>query len=211
MTALEIILAQKIVAIIRLAEYSRAVEVTEALLAGGISVLEFTLTGKGALEAIATVRKSIAESVCVGAGTVMKPDDALAAIDHGAQFVVTPTVRKHVISACLSRATLVLSGGFTPTELLEAYESGSELVKLFPARLAGPKYIQDLLAPLPFLKLVPTGGVSAGNARDYLDAGAAALGIGGNLVSGRAVAAGDWASITAAAADCLAAVTKKRE
>ena len=210
MSALEIIIAQRVVAIIRLAEYSRAVQVTKALLAGGISVLEFTLTGKGALEAITTVREKMGESVCVGAGTVLKADDALAAIDHGAQFVVTPAVRKQVISACLNRGILVLSGGFTPTELLDAYEAGSELVKLFPARLAGPKYIRDVLAPLPFLKLVPTGGVSAENARDYLDAGAVALGIGGNLVSGKAVAAEEYETITTAAAECIAAVNNTR-
>jgi len=205
MSAIEQILANKIVAIVRLEDYTRAVEVARALIAGGVSVLEFTLTGKGANEAIAAVRQNLGDAACVGVGSVLKPEDAHAAIDSGAQFVVTPALRKQVIAACVNRGTLVLSGGFTPTELLEAYEAGSELVKLFPAQQGGPRYLKDVLAPLPFLKLVPTGGVSAENARDYLAAGAVALGIGGNLVSKQAVAAGDFERIPAAARACAAA------
>jgi 2-dehydro-3-deoxyphosphogluconate aldolase/(4S)-4-hydroxy-2-oxoglutarate aldolase len=106
----------------------------------------------------------------------------------------------------VNRGVLVLSGGLTPTELLAAHEAGAELVKLFPARMGGPAYLKDVLAPLPFLKIVPTGGVSAENARDYLAAGASALGIGGNLIPAKAVAAGDFAQITAMAKACVAAV-----
>ena len=206
MNAIERILETKIVAIIRLDAYDKAVEVARALVEGGVSVLEFTLTGKGANEAIAAVRHSLGEAACVGVGSVLKPEDAHAAIESGAQFVVTPAVRPHVIAACVNRGTLVLSGGFTPTELLEAYEAGSELVKLFPAQQGGPRYLKDVLAPLPFLKLVPTGGVSAENARDYLSAGAVALGIGGNLISKQAVASGAFDQITAAAKATVAAV-----
>ena len=206
MSAIEHILAHKIIAIVRLDDYERAADVASALMAGGIAVLEFTLTGKGALEAVSAVRLALGDAACVGIGSVLKPEDAQAAIDSGAQFVVTPAVRKGVISACVSRDTPTLSGGFTPTELLEAYEAGSELVKLFPAQLGGPRYVRDVLAPMPFLKLVPTGGVSAENARDYLAAGAVALGIGGHLVSSKAVAAGAFEQITAAARACVASV-----
>lgn len=206
MSAIQKILTHKIVAIIRLDDYARAVEVAQALAAGGISVLEFTLTGQGAIEAITAVRRALGGAVCVGVGSVLKSDEAQAAIDAGAQFVVTPAVRKTVIAACLHRNTPIVCGGFTPTELLEAYEAGSELVKLFPAQSGGPRYLKDVLAPLPFLKLVPTGGVSGENARDYLAAGAVALGIGGHLVSNKVVAAGAFEQITSAARACVAAV-----
>lgn len=206
MTVKEIILHTKIVAIVRLEHYDTAVEVAQALVAGGIKAMEFTLTGRGAIAAIGSVRQALGDSACVGVGSVLQPQEAEAAIEGGAQFVVTPAVRRLVIAACVNRNTLVLSGGFTPTELLEAYEAGAELVKLFPAQQGGPRYLKDVLAPLPFLKIVPTGGVSAENARDYLAAGAVALGIGGNLVAKQAVAAGDYAAITAVAQACVAAV-----
>lgn len=206
MNAIDRILETKIVAIIRLDAYDRAVEVARALVDGGISALEFTLTGKGAIEAVAAAREALGDAACVGVGSVLQPEQARAAIESGAQFVVTPAVRKQVIAACVNRGTLVLSGGFTPTELLEAYEAGSELVKLFPAQQGGPRYLKDVLAPLPFLKLVPTGGVSPDNARDYLAAGAVALGMGGNLVSKQAVAAGDFGRITATAQASVAAI-----
>jgi 2-dehydro-3-deoxyphosphogluconate aldolase/(4S)-4-hydroxy-2-oxoglutarate aldolase len=206
MSAIEQILAKKIVAVVRLEDYTRAVDVARALAAGGITVLEFTLTGHGAIEAISATQKALGDSVCVGVGTVLETEDAKAAIDAGAQFAVTPAIRRQVIETCVKRKILVLGGGLTPTELLDAYEAGAELVKLFPARLGGPKYMKDVLAPLPFLKLVPTGGVSAENARDYLVAGAVAVGIGGSLVSSKLVAAEEFDQLTAAARACVDAV-----
>ena len=206
MSLIQTILDQKIVAIIRLENYDKAIEIATALVAGGISTLEFTLTGKGAMEAITSVRGALGDKVGVGVGSVLTPDDASDAIDAGAQFVVTPALRHSVIDLCINRETPIVCGGLTPTELLEAYEAGSELVKLFPAQLGGPRYLKDVLAPMPFLKLVPTGGVSPDNARDYLAAGAVALGIGGNLISKKAVAEGDFAQITDAAQACIAAI-----
>ncbi len=206
MSAIQQILAKKIVAVVRLDDYTRAVEVAQALVAGGVSVLEFTLTGHGALEAISATRLALGDAACVGVGTVLKSEEAEAAIDAGAQFAVTPAVRRQVIATCIKRQTLILCGGFTPTELLEAYEAGAELVKVFPAQLGGPKFIKDVLAPMPFLKLVPTGGVSPENARDYLSAGAVAVGIGGNLVSNKLVAAEAFDQITATAQACMDAI-----
>jgi 2-dehydro-3-deoxyphosphogluconate aldolase/(4S)-4-hydroxy-2-oxoglutarate aldolase len=206
MSTKELILAQRIVAIIRLDDYDRAVDVARALLAGGVPVMEFTLTGAGAIEAITATRRELGDAVCVGLGSVLHAEQATAAIDAGAQFIVTPALRRPVIAACVNRNIPSLCGGVTPTELLDAYEAGSELVKLFPARLGGPAYVKDVLAPLPFLKLVPTGGVSAENARAYIDAGASALGIGGNLVPKAAVASGSFEQITAVARACVAAI-----
>ncbi len=206
MSAIQQILANKIVAVVRLDDYTRAVEVAQALVAGGVNVLEFTLTGHGALEAISATRQALGDTACVGVGTVLKSEEAEAAIDAGAQFAVTPAVRRQVIATCVKRHTLILCGGFTPTELLEAYEAGAELVKVFPAQLGGPKFIKDVLAPMPFLKLVPTGGVNPENARDYLSAGAVAVGIGGNLVSNKLVAAEAFDQITATARACMDAI-----
>jgi len=203
MSVIEQILSKKIIAVVRLDDYTGAIDVARALVAGGITVLEFTLTGQGAIEAVSATRKAMGDAVCVGVGTVLKAEDADAAINAGAQFAVTPAVLRQVIATCVKRQTLVLGGGFTPTELLEAHESGAELVKVFPARLGGPKFIKDVLAPLPFLKLVPTGGVGPENARDYLEAGAVAVGIGGNLVSNKLVAAEAFDQITATARACV--------
>lgn len=206
MNPTERIIKQKIVAIVRLPDYDRAVDVARALVAGGIDVLEFTLTGTGAMEAIAATRRELGDAALIGVGSVLLADQATAAIDSGAQFVVTPALRRPVIAACRNRTVPIACGAFTPTELLDAHEAGAELVKLFPARLGGPSYVKDVLAPLPFLKLVPTGGVGPENAQAYLAAGAAALGIGGNLIAADAVAQGDFARITATARECVAAV-----
>ena len=208
MYAMEQILTKKIVAVVRLDDYSRAVDVARALAAGGVSILEFTLTGQGAIEAVTATRKALGDAVCVGVGTVLKSEDAAAAIEAGAQFEVTPALRRQVIETCTKRNTLILCGGQTPTELLDAYEAGAEMVKVFPARLGGSKFIRDVLAPLPFLKLVPTGGVSPDNAREFLEAGAVAVGIGGNLVSNKLVAAGAFDQITETAQACVQAVQR---
>ena len=209
MSVFQEILAKKIVAVVRLNNYTRAVDVAQALVAGGIPILEFTLTGKGALEAIRATRLALGDQACVGVGTVLKPEDAQAAIELGAQFVVTPVLRHKVIAACLKRQTLILCGAFSPTEILDAYEAGAELIKVFPAQNGGPKYIKAVLAPMPFLKLVPTGGVNPENAREYLAAGAVAVGIGGNLVSNTLVEAGAFDQITATAQACVKAVNRQ--
>lgn len=206
MSVIQRILAEKIIAVVRLDDYARAVDVARALVAGGVTVLEFTLTGAGAFEAITATRRALGDTACVGVGTVLIVAEAEAAINAGAQFAVTPAVRPAVIAACVRHNIPIACGGFTPTELLEAHEAGAELVKLFPAQLGGPKYLKDILAPLPFLKIVPTGGVSADNARDYLAAGAAAVGIGGNLVSNKLVAASAFDQITLGAQKCVAAI-----
>ena len=206
MSVLQKVLDQKIVAVIRLSDYRSAVELAQALVAGGVNVLEFTLTGTGTLDAIRATRQALGDEACVGVGTVLRSEDVDRAIDVGAQFVVTPILRRQVIAACARQRTLIICGGFSPTEILDAFEAGAELVKVFPARVGGPKFISDLLAPMPFLKLVPTGGVSQENAHEYLEAGAVAVGIGGNLVSQKLVEAGAFDQITASAQSYLRAV-----
>jgi 2-dehydro-3-deoxyphosphogluconate aldolase/(4S)-4-hydroxy-2-oxoglutarate aldolase len=205
-TIIDAILETRIIAIVRLERYDRAVEITRALLAGGISVVEFTLTGGGAYDAIAATRAALGDAAQIGVGTVLNVEAATASIDAGAQFVVTPTTSPAVIRACVARGTPILSGALTPTEALMAHEAGADMVKLFPARFGGPQYLRDMLAPLPFLRIVPTGGVSAENARAYIDAGAVAVGIGGSLITAQAVAQADWARITAGARSVVEAI-----
>lgn len=200
---LDSLLNAGIIAVVRLEQYDQAVAVAEALLEGGILAIEFTLTGAGAAEAISATRAALGDAAQIGVGTVLTPEAAETAIDAGAQFVVTPVVRPAVIAACRTRDVPILCGALTPTEVLTAHEAGADMIKIFPARAVGPQYLRDLLAPLPGLHLVPTGGIDASNARAYLDAGAVAVGIGGSLVSASAVASGDWKQITSAARACV--------
>lgn len=204
--ALTAILRSRIVAIVRLTNYDRVLDVTQALLTGGISVIEYTLTGQGAVVAIEKARTAYGESAIIGAGTVLTPEAVQDVSRAGAQFVVTPVLKRSVIDACHQQALPIICGALTPTEIQTAHEAGAALIKVFPARQMGPQYIRDVLAPLPHVRLLPTGGVNAQNIGAYLDAGAVAVAIGGNLVTEQSVAAGDWASIASQAAACVSAV-----
>jgi 2-dehydro-3-deoxyphosphogluconate aldolase/(4S)-4-hydroxy-2-oxoglutarate aldolase len=196
---IEDILKTRIIAIVRMERYDRAVQIAEALVEGGISIIEFTLTGTGAYQAIGSTRKVLGAKARIGVGTVLHPQAVEEAVDAGAQFVVTPVMRLNVIAACQSLHVPILCGAFTPTEALTAHEAGADMIKIFPARFGGPSYIRDLLAPLPQLRLVPTGGVNVENAHAYIDAGAVAVAVGGNLIPTQAVTNGDWAQISAKA------------
>lgn len=204
--ALSEILAQRLIGIIRMKRYHHAVEIAEALARGGLSVLEYTMSGEGALDCVTQVRAALGDRVCVGAGTVLDAADAEAAIAAGARFIVTPAVVPDVIAVCRGHGVPVVCGALTPTEVLAASRAGADLVKLFPARLGGPAYVRDLLGPFPQLQLVATGGVGAANARAFLDAGAVAVAVGGNLVSEKAITEERWAEIEANARDCVEAV-----
>ena len=194
------ILDEKIVAIARLESAEQLVRVAEALNAGGISVIEFTCSTPRALEMIKDASGRFGDKVLIGAGTVLDPETARAAILAGAEFVVNPTINLDTIEMCKRYGKPIIAGAMTPTEMLKVWEAGADLVKVFPAsNIGGADYIKAVLAPLPQLRLVPTGGVSADNAAQYLKAGAAAVAVGGNLVNKKAVASGDWAMITAEA------------
>ena len=200
------ILARRLIGIIRMKRYHHAVEIAEALARGGLTILEYTMSGEGALDCVTAVRAALGDRVCVGAGTVLDAAAAEAAIAAGARFLVTPAVVPEVIEVGRRRDVPVVCGALTPTEVLAASRAGADLVKLFPARLGGPGYVRDLLGPFPQLQLVATGGVSAENARTFLDAGAVAVAVGGNLVSEQAVHEGRWAAIEANARACVEAV-----
>lgn len=196
----------KLVAVVRLDSGEELLRVAEALKEGGIDTLEFTVSTPGALDMIKEARARFGDEVLMGAGTVLDPETARAAILAGAEFIVTPTLKLATVEVCKRYGKPIVPGALTPTEILTAWEAGADMVKVFPASAVGPEYFKAVLAPLPQLRLVPTGGVSVENAADYLKAGAVALGVGGKLVDKRAVARGDWAALTAEAEALVKAV-----
>ena len=192
MNVLDIIQKHKIVAIVRLDDLSTAQHITEALVEGGIRVIEFTLTNPDAVKTIAAMRKTVDEAVAIGAGSVITVEQVRAVADAGAQFVVSPVSKQDVIAACLKRDLPAMPGAFTPTEIQQAWEWGASVVKVFPANHLGKRYIKDVKAPLPHLRLMPTGGINVDNLCEFLDLGAFAVGVGSSLINNDAVADRDW-------------------
>jgi 2-dehydro-3-deoxyphosphogluconate aldolase/(4S)-4-hydroxy-2-oxoglutarate aldolase len=182
MNVTEKIAEEKVIAIVRLEDLSEARRISEALLQGGVSVVEFTLTNPDALRVMEKVREDV-EGLLIGAGTVLDEQAAYAAIMAGASFLVTPTVVPGVVEQGLRYGVPVIGGGMTPTELLHAHSLGCEMVKVFPAGALGTGYLKDLRGPLPQLRLIPTGGIQVSNVTDFLEAGAVAVGVGSALVS----------------------------
>lgn len=201
------ILDEKTVAIVRLDSGEQLVRVAEALKEGGISVIEFTCSTPGALDMIKEASGRFGEEALIGAGTVLDPETARAAILAGAEFIVSPAINLDTIKMCKRYGKPIIAGAMTPSEMLTVWESGADLVKVFPASvIGGVDYIKAVLAPLPQLRLVPTGGVNADNAAQYLKAGAVVVAVGGNLVDKKVVSRGDWAAITAEAQKLVSAV-----
>lgn len=184
------------IAIVRLEDLTEAVALAEALVAGGLTSLEFTLTNSRALHAVAGARAALGDAASIGVGTVLNGQQARDAIAAGAQFLVTPVLRHDVIGEGVAQGVPVVCGAFTPTEIWEAWQAGAPLIKVFPARSLGPSFVKDVLAPLPDLKLVPTGGVDLDNCAAYIKAGAWSVGLGSNLVDSKLVAAHNWAELT---------------
>lgn len=184
-----------IVAIVRSPDSGQLTDVAKALADGGVSVLEITLTVPNALDVIRAVRKALGERVLLGAGTVLDTETARAAILAGAEFIVSPTVNLDVIQLCRRYDKLVMPGAFTPTEILSAWQAGADIVKVFPADVGGPAYLKAIRAPLPQVRLMPTGGVDLLTAADFLKAGACCLGVGSQLVDAKAIAEGNFERI----------------
>jgi 2-dehydro-3-deoxyphosphogluconate aldolase / (4S)-4-hydroxy-2-oxoglutarate aldolase len=204
------LLAGGVVAIVRLDDGAALAEVAEALIAGGVTALEFTLTTPGALAALAAAAARYGDDLLLGAGTVLDAETARTAILAGAEFIVAPTTDLPTITLCRRHGKVCLPGAYTPTEMLRAYEAGADLIKLFPATTVGPRYIRDVLAPLPMLRIVPTGGVGPDNAGDYIKAGAVAVAMGSSLVDNATVRAGHFEVITERARQAVAAVRAAR-
>lgn len=213
MTAVQVqerVTSTGVVAIVRLADYSAALDVVRALIQGGISAVEFTYTNPQAGHAIETVKQAMGDDVFAGAGTVLDAETARGAILHGADFVVTPTVRVDTIRICQRYNVPTVIGAFSPTEILTAWEHGATFVKVFPASSVGPGYLKDVAGPLPQIPLIPTGGVTVDNAGAFIVAGARAVAVGGNLVDRDTVEHARWAELTSRAEAFIAAVADAR-
>jgi 2-dehydro-3-deoxyphosphogluconate aldolase / (4S)-4-hydroxy-2-oxoglutarate aldolase len=186
---LQRVLDTGIVAVVRASDPSGLVEVIRALVAGGVTVAEVTLTVPNALDVIQDAKKELGRSVMLGAGTVLDSETCRAAIMAGAEFIVSPTVNLDVIRIARRYDKPVMPGALTPTEILNAWEAGADIVKVFPAEVVGPAFFKAMRGPLPQIRLMPTGGVDLTTAADFLKAGACCLGIGSQLVDPKLVAA----------------------
>ena len=186
-----------VIPVVRATAAEEAMRAIDAIREGGISVFEITMTVPGAIKLIEQVAKRYGEDALIGAGTVLDAETATACIASGAQFVVSPALIVETIECCQRQGVAVMPGGLTPTEVVEAWKAGADLVKVFPAgAVGGPSYLKALRAPLPHIELVPTGGVSLTTAGDFIRAGAAALGVGTDLVDINAIREGQAAQIT---------------
>jgi 2-dehydro-3-deoxyphosphogluconate aldolase/(4S)-4-hydroxy-2-oxoglutarate aldolase len=205
------VLSSQIVAVIRAPSGDVLGDVAEALLAGGVDCMEITFTVPKAHRVLETVADRLGDKVLLGAGTVLDPETARVALLAGAKFIVAPTVNLRTIELCKRYTALVMPGAFTPTEILTAWEAGADIVKVFPSEITGPAYLKALSAPLPQVRLMPTGGVNLQTAAEFLKSGACALGIGGSLVSAEAIKNRDWAGIESLAKQYLSIVRQSRQ
>jgi 2-dehydro-3-deoxyphosphogluconate aldolase/(4S)-4-hydroxy-2-oxoglutarate aldolase len=208
---LERVLDRCIVAVIRAESPDSLVDVAEALVAGGVEVMEVTFTVPRATQVLERVTEKLGSRVLMGAGTVLDSETARAAILSGAEFIVSPAVNLEVIELCRRYSKLVMPGALTPTEVLTAWQAGADIVKIFPSELTGPKYIKALRAPLPQVRMMPTGGVNLDTAEDFLKAGSCALGIGSSLVEPKAVVSGDLKRIESLARQYVEIVRRFRD
>jgi 2-dehydro-3-deoxyphosphogluconate aldolase/(4S)-4-hydroxy-2-oxoglutarate aldolase len=194
-----------IIAIIRADSSDHLVEAAEALAQGGVTTMEVTMTTPNALHAISEIADRLAGRVLLGVGSVIEPGAAYAAVAAGAEFIVTPITKPDVIAAANRLDKPIASGAFTPTECQLAHESGADFVKLFPAEFHGAPYVKTLLAPLPHLRIVPTGGVTPKTVGAFIAAGCVAVGAGSALVSKEILRDRDWAALTGRAQEFVAA------
>jgi 2-dehydro-3-deoxyphosphogluconate aldolase / (4S)-4-hydroxy-2-oxoglutarate aldolase len=199
-----------IIAIVRAQQSAQVVPLFEALIAGGVRAIEITMTTPNALAAIREARDKLGERALVGVGTVLDANTCRAAIAAGAEFVVSPICRAELVPIAHTAGCPIMLGAYTPTEAQIAHEAGADFVKIFPADTLGPNYIKALRAPLPHLRIVPTGGVDVHTVADFLKAGCAALGVGSALVSAKALQEADWPELTRRAAALVNAVRQAR-
>jgi 2-dehydro-3-deoxyphosphogluconate aldolase/(4S)-4-hydroxy-2-oxoglutarate aldolase len=199
-----------VVAVIRLQDPAKLRAVIDAIAEGGVRALEVTMTVPRAIEMIGQIAPTLPPGFLIGAGTVLDAGTATRAANAGAQFIVSPVFRKEVITAAHVRDVPAMPGCMTPTEILEAWEAGADIVKVFPATTLGPGFLKDVRAPLPDVRLMPTGGVTIENAGDWIRAGAVAIGVGSALLDGAAIAAGRYQVIEENARKIVANVAAAR-
>ena len=193
---LEEILKRKAVAVLRVKEADKLAKVIEAIYAGGISVAEITMTVPNAIQLIEQMSNKLDKNIIIGVGSVLNSKTAEDAIKAGARYVVSPIFKKEIIDTAHKFDVPAMPGCFTPTEIQIAYEYGADIVKVFPADVVGMEFFKAILAPMPHLKLMPTGGVILTNAGDWLKAGACAIGIGSALLDKKAIQENNFSKLT---------------
>ncbi len=193
---LERVLASGAVAVVRMADSDRLVRVVEAIREGGVTAVEVTMTTPNALQVIEEVARRMGDAVEIGVGSVLDAETVHRAVDAGARYVVSPILKQELIDASHTRGVPVMPGCFSPTEIQTATEMGADVIKVFPADIVGMPFFKAVLAPLPHLKLMPTGGVSLTNAGDWIRAGAVAVGVGSALLDKQAIAEGRFEKLT---------------
>ena len=199
-----------VVAVIRLKDPGKLRAVVDAMAEGGVRALEVTMTVPGAVDLIRGLASSLPAGFLLGAGTVTDAATARAVIDAGACFVVGPVFRPDVIAACHERDVPVMPGCFSPTEILAAHECGADIIKVVPATMLGPQFLKDVRAPMPQVKLMPTGGVTLDNAGEWIRAGAVAVGLGSSLLDAKAIESDRFDVITANARKVVANIAAAR-
>jgi len=200
-----------VVAIIRMSEPERIIEIARALRKGGVRCIEIPMTVPTALELIRETTKDASSDFVIGAGTVLDAETARATILAGAEFLVGPNTNFDMIKLCKRYRKVVIPGALTPTEILNAWQAGADIVKVFSARFFGPKYFSDLKGPYPHIDLMPTGGVRVDNAADFIRQGACAVTIGRDLLDTKAIAEGRFEVITERAKQLIASVMEAKK
>lgn len=199
-----------VVAVIRTSSASTLVNICKAMAKGGVVGVEITMTSPGALDAIKEASAELGSSAIIGAGSVLDAETARACILAGADFVVSPVFNPGLVEVCKRYSKIVIPGAFTPTEILNAWQAGADVVKVFPANAVGPSFLKDILGPLPQVRLTPTGGVDLDNLGEFIKAGAAFVGVGSALVDKTLVAEGKWDELADRAAQYVAAAQMAR-
>ena len=199
-----------VILIVRTHSPQEVLEGVRAAVEGGLKAVEVTSNVPGAPGVLREIRRALGDEIVLGAGTILRAEDAEDAVDAGAQYLVAPNVDDKVIGMAKRLKVAVFPGAFTPTEVARAWDLGADAVKVFPASVGGPAYIKAIRAPLPNIPLIPTGGVNQSNVGDYLNTGALAVGVGGSLFDLQKVKAHDWKGITDTARRFMAAVQTAR-
>jgi len=192
---IEAIKENKIIAIVRGVEANTAINIAETLYSGGIKLIEVTFNTPGAAEMIAVIKKAMESKMYVGAGTVLDSETTKTAIDSGAEFILSPSLDKGMISTCNRYGKVAIPGIATPTEAVKAMQWGADLIKLFPAAALGHKYLKSIKGPLDYIEIVAVGGINLDNAKIFIDAGSVGVGIGSSLVDKKLVTAADFKEI----------------
>lgn len=208
---IEQLLNPGVIAVVRAKRADQAVPLAEALVAGGIIAVEITMTTPNAIAAIHEASNRLGDRALIGVGTVLDEATCQAAIDAGAQFIVSPICRRELVSLAHKAGKPIMLGSYTPTEAQLAHEAGSDFIKIFPADGLGPNYIKALRAPLPHLRIVPTGGVDLKTIGEFFKAGCVAVGAGSSLISKEVLEKDDWATLTKTAADFVRAALLARD